>query len=92
MAKFIESMKEVGLMLEMNGTVAMPGVGEMVRRMNPGAAGAPPDGAGDVMFLMTQKLDEFSTENLSDSLFLVPSDYKQVPLKEIVTSLIPKAQ
>jgi hypothetical protein len=89
-AALINTMKDAGFLLEMKGTIAMPGLAEVLRRANPAAA--PAAGGDDVMFTMTQKLEELSTPELPESLFSVPRDYTAVDLKELIERWLPKVR
>jgi hypothetical protein len=89
MSKFVESMKDVGLLLEMTATTSMPGMAAALRQMNPNAAAGLPPGGDDVMFTMTQKLEDLSTAELPASMFSTPKEYKAVELMEMVRQLTP---
>jgi hypothetical protein len=91
MAAFISALKDTGFLLGLKGTISMPGMKEMIRSITPGAA-AVPDAGNDVMFTMTQKLEELSTPELPDSLFSAPPDYRAVDLKELIARWLPKGQ
>jgi hypothetical protein len=92
MAKMVESLKDAGVLLEMKATVSMPGMMEMLRKINPQAAADLPAGGDDVMMTMTQKLEELSSAEIPESRFVVPRDYTAISLPEIIGKLMPSVK